>query len=598
MWNGVTIQFQVHRATHFKEGEMKKLGVMVLVRLSLAIIFALLIAALKWEYFQWGFARVRFMNTGFYHAGLIFVTVLLFSALVHPLRELYRNRRIPFLQGSIEKLISQLRGFFSKLGFQFVFWGAILVLFMVFAWNLGLLRDKNYRLNQAPVPWKSEEITVGNTPVALFNYYSRDNNPTTYLRNCAKMVQDLKDAGAKAVLVPLPSIFLEHSAKLVEEIHKTGIAVFGARNESDSYLAQLRARVGLRVGRLSMGIYDQSLFRHTVIHAIDPFPIQMYPMWGNAHDVAFEILRIYYDLPADEPIKRDGDHIVFGKLRYPVDDRGKVNVGSLSFPSYYVRVNAGYDMDLWSNGSKTARLEYASPGGSGKAQIEDNLLKYKSTFGGKIVVMSWHDLGGLSMPLSFWESQNYAQTLDNLIRGRILRQSNSGSLLIGLLSIVGCGLILYRSRLVAAVASLILFSWVTLYGSAWLFQESRILVDIPVVIASLVVSIAVFTVLRLGHEWRFGAGRGIVVPPIPTMGRGVHDSGMSLTGLAFLRKRISFSPAVAAGILVLAIVTTVLVVKGIGEQAPIESQKEVVYVTSLPTVEVQGVYIPNKEVKQ
>ena len=80
---------------------MKKLVATVVARVMLAVIFALLIAALKWEYFRWGVFSFRFVNTFFYPASIVFVAAVLLSALLHPVRELYRNGRIPFIQGSV-----------------------------------------------------------------------------------------------------------------------------------------------------------------------------------------------------------------------------------------------------------------------------------------------------------------------------------------------------------------------------------------------------------------------------------------------------------------------------------------------------------------
>jgi len=103
------------------------------------------------------------------------------------------------------------------------------------------------------------------------------------------------------------------------------------------------------------------------------------------------------------------------------------------------------------------------------------------------------------------QMQSYAQVLDGLIRGQDLTNARFGSLMIGLLCIAGCGLILYRSKFLAAIVLLLLFSGIVLYGCGWLFQEKGVLVDVPVAIASLLVPIAVFSILKIIHDWRGGA---------------------------------------------------------------------------------------------
>lgn len=67
---------------------------------------------------------------------------------------------------------------------------------------------------------------------------------------------------------------------------------------------------------------------------------------------------------------------------------------------------------------------------------------------------------------------------------------------------------------------------------------------------------------------------------------------------ALLGRRISLSPAVAASVLMLVIMITALVVGSGGNQKPIESSGEVVYVTSLPTIEVQGFSAVERDGKQ
>ncbi len=67
---------------------------------------------------------------------------------------------------------------------------------------------------------------------------------------------------------------------------------------------------------------------------------------------------------------------------------------------------------------------------------------------------------------------------------------------------------------------------------------------------------------------------------------------------ALLGRRISLSPAVALSILVLVVMITTLVVGSVGEQTSIGSSREVVYVTSLPTIEVQGFSVIEKDGKQ
>lgn len=572
---------------------MKRLVSIVLVRVSLALLFAVLDVALKWEYFRWDYyAKIRYMNTLLHPVLIVFICLLLGSALIHAVRELYRSRKVPFVQEIVEKAIVWFRAAFSKLGVQFVFWGLIIASVIGYAWNVGLLRDEDFKYNQIPIPWEPFEVRT-DSPVKILNFYTRDNNQTEYLESCVKITQDLKAVGAKVVVVPLPFIFNERSVKLVEKIHEAGIVVFGLTTPEFYLIQQSQQRVGLRMGRmwLDYNYYKQSPFVLRFVRKIEAFP---YPPYSIYHDVSFEVLRTYLGISPEEKIIRRENEVSFGKHTIPIDKSGSMYVGRLIWGQFRSTINAGYDMkDLSKESSGEKRVEYVLP--LKRSVYASTLVDFRDQFEGKIIILSPQNIGN---PFADVESNRYAQIIDHMIRGEVLTRSRFGSPLIALACIVGVGLILFRTKPLAAIALLMLFSAFVLYGNGWLFQEKGILVDVPASFAALLLSMAVFTVVRLGNEWRFGVGRGVVVPPAPVFGGGAVDATKSPTGFALLRKRMSFSPAVALGVLILAIVTTALVTREVNRPKPIDSPKEIVYVTSLPTVEVQGVYIPNKEVKQ
>ena len=572
---------------------MKKLVSIVLVRVSLALLFAVLDVALKWEYFRWdSYAKVRYMNTLLHPVLILFICLLLGSALVHAVRELYKSRKVPFVQEVVEKAILWLRAAFSKLGVQFVFWGLVIASVIGYSWNTGLLRDEDFKYNQIPIPWEPFEVRT-DSPVKILNFYTRDNNQTEYLQSCVKITQDLKAVGAKVVVVPLPFIFSERLIKLVEKIHEAGIVVFGLTSPDFYLIRQSQQRVGLRTGRMwRFDYYKQPLPGYHYIQKVEPFP---YNHYSADYDVSFEVLRTYFGISPEEKIIRGENEVSLGKHTFPIDKSGSLYVGRQIWGQFRSTINAVYDMkDLSKESSGEKKVEYVLPKALRQSVYTSTLVDFRDQFEGKIIVLSPQDF---ATPFADREANRYAQIVDHMIRGEVLTRSRLGSLLFALVCIVGCGLILYRTKPLAAIALLMLFSAFVFYGNGWLFQVKGILVDVPASFAALLLSMAVFTVMRLGYEWRFGVGRGVVVPPAPVFGGGAVDATKSPTGFAFLWKRMSFSPAAALGVLILVIVTTALVTRGIDRPKPADSPKEIVYVTSLPTVEVQGVYIPNKEVK-
>lgn len=569
---------------------MKKLLTTVLVRVGLAVVFAVIVISLYWVHFQWDFSiyrsGIRFADTFVYTVCVVFIYLLLFSAIIHPLKALYADRRIPFFQDSIEKLIQLLRTLFSKLGSQFVFWGILMALLVGVAWDSGLLRDKDFKLNQVPVPWTERTRSRDTSHVVILHYASHRDTPVDYLRSCATIARDLKVAGAKALLIPLTYMSQDDAKDFLEEFRSTGIAVIGE-------WVYMREFEGSRVGQITADVRDYQRYRSSLIQVIHPLPDPKYPYWQYAPDVSLEVLRLYYDISPKEQILRDGNEIVLGQHRYPVSEAGWMYVGNLDFRELRSGVSARRDLQKRSVTGRGTRVQYGHWDNDSAAMNWSDDIRDLAVFDGKIVILRWYDLGGIRHLSSDSESFYYARLIDQMVRGNVLRYWRYGSLLISLLSIIGCGLILYRMRLAASVAIMILFFGIVLYGSAWLFQAKGILVDIPVILASLVVSAAVFTVLRLGNEWTLGFAPPPIVRPVMA-----PEPKLSAPGLSLFRRKMSLSPGLAAGIVILLVIATALITSGIEGRKPVVPQKEVVDVPTLPVVEVQGLPQTENSIKQ
>jgi hypothetical protein len=247
-----------------------------------------------------------------------------------------------------------------------------------------------------------------------------------------------------------------------------------------------------------------------------------------------------------------------------------------SYSSFACNVIAGYGMD-WTRERRTPRLEYIESEVPGRTRIT-TLLDHRNQFEGKIVVLQPNDVGGIYSSPTYSAMQEYATIIDNLVQDDVLIRSHTGTFLVVFLSIVITGMILYGARPLTATALLVLFWGLALYLPAWLFQVQGILIDVPAMFAALVVSVVVFAVVSLGHEWR-------------TIAAQQTASSQSIDGVivrSLNQKRITLSPAAAVGFAALIMVASVALTLVLRSQSGRQAKQEVVYVMSLPAIEVQG----------
>jgi|GEM_PF-3975837 len=477
---------------------MNRLVLFVVVRITLAVALTVLVISLKWEYVQWGHYTARFMNTPVFLFLHLLIAVLVFSALAQPARELYRHRLMPF-QSSLERLGRLMKSVFAKLAPQMLLWGFMVVIAVCAAWKYNLLNDENFKFNAIVLPWmqaKQEE-----TNVRILPFLSRDNNQEAYLQNCLKIVRDLKAAGAKVVMVPLP-FFVQpgKTERLAKEIHNTGIAVLGMTNRSSASLLDSRLRTGLLPWNPIIREYP---FRVSSIQQVALFPQGRTGTGSEYHDVAFEVLKKYFDLPDDQQFEMKGSEIVIGNRRFASDRQGNVFLGRWGYSNFGTNIVAGDVLDvLGGKADRAPSLYYVQLLPEGQGKKKKDLMDHRNLFSGKIVILQVQDLGGIYPSAYQWIGREYAQILDNITKGYILTRSWAYTLAAIVIGVAVTGVILARGKPLPATGFLTLLWGIEIYVPGWLFQCHGILVDAPPIFASLIASFVVFVIVRLGHEWK------------------------------------------------------------------------------------------------
>jgi len=550
---------------------MKRFHMMLLSRVLLAVLLAFVVGSLKWKFFSWGGIPVHFLTTPLYPVLLLLIVFLLSSALGQVVLELYRRRSLPGIQKLTEKLVQHSKTATQLLSVQFVFWGILVVAGVGAAWKAGVLEDQEFKLNQIPPPGASRSW-ISDSPVRVLHVYSGDNNKIKYLEAAEQIVKDLKDAGVKVVLMPTPSPTSKREFDLLERIARNGIVIFGVENIRNPILD----RKDLPVGIMDINPDPERLL--TFVYNVVPFPSRYRT---DMPDAALEVAGKYFGTPVRP--SGGGPRLNLGGTNFPLSTDGSIYLGGTEGVFMELPVNAGYDM------AEAKELTYSYPSSAGQfvntasqQVFSKSLDQYRESLNGTVVVMEWKDLSRFN-PVSYQEAYRYAVLIHCLIHGDVLTVSDGISFLLVILSVLCCGFILYRNRPLVALVLLIIVSAGVLLGSLWLFLGKAILVDIPALLAALVVSTMVFSIVRMGYEWRRGATTQGVVGRIE--GAGPQPAVASITGRVGTALR---RPLVVGVIVAAAVIMSFFVGRVSKSGGTDENTQTSILVTTLPVIEVRA----------
>src|SRR3989339_688938 len=203
----------------------------------------------------------------------------------------------------------------TSLAPRFMLWSMLIFSLSATVMGLRLLQSFELRLLDLPLDSRSFREAPAEDPDYPFVLFSlwAPLPPADYLRHCVSIVGDLKKAGAKGVLIPLPvdMPWIPKVKEQIEELQKSGIAVFGMNLRELSTSPPAGARM--------LDNPKNWWVRHPVFHRIDLF-------WGVL-SARFEMLgTIYRFLPAQyretnrgEPVPDASLQLLKRHFGYPDD---------------------------------------------------------------------------------------------------------------------------------------------------------------------------------------------------------------------------------------------------------------------------------------
>ncbi|MDP2885929.1 MAG: hypothetical protein Q8P51_13015 [Ignavibacteria bacterium] len=347
--------------------------------------------------------------------------------------------------------------------------------------------------------------------VELCTYHRSEESD--YLRDCLKLVNDLKAAGVKVVMLGMSQSFgRKVDLTLLKELENTGIVVFATDYGRTIRIADSTGELTLSAG--SVTISNREVEETNRLVRLRPTGIENV---GSPRllDVSIEILRKYKGYGSDVAWDEDRGEFRFGDHRIPVTSGGWMysqdresriplrlvyvdSTGTWSYESGLARsFSLGITTGAWSYEWRGAR--FLSPRiTTAGLKIEGNKIPMQdigTRLQGKIVLL----MESFGPTGSYLVSKSYQSAIENILSGTIIRKWEQGHLWVSVLCLVLAGLIAFRVRLVVAFLILLALLPCVLMFGWYLYTSHSILIDMFYPLLATAMAIVVFPIIAMGH---------------------------------------------------------------------------------------------------
>jgi hypothetical protein len=322
-------------------------------------------------------------------------------------------------------------------------------------------------------------------------------NDSLFFSDVLKVVRDLKDVGARAVMIDIRGAgeFMKNYESL-RQIEETGISVFGMLERSAisvdfSDLNTKDPRGQLVVSKGAITIKPSEL-------AMNPFLFRFKPEIegsGGAKvlDVTLELFRKYHGYPADMNARRSGNSLVFGNYEIPLgrDDCAYSKQSILTWfnPKVSIVKEGGSDA-----------LKYKGWIKSQNKRAVGGIRDFRDNFAGKIVFLERSELEG--MENNWMLTDSYRSAMQVMWEGKLITRSHTLHVWVTLVCIVMSGFIAFRLRAIPGMLTIFALGCAVLLGCWLVYYKLNILIDIFYPLLATIMSMFVFPAFTATDEHR------------------------------------------------------------------------------------------------
>jgi hypothetical protein len=342
-------------------------------------------------------------------------------------------------------------------------------------------------------------------PVREFSLFSPQGSLEQYFRNVLEITAKLKKAGARVVIVPVPSTTtLDPKIQdLVRSIAAYGNVVFGdalkafpvfqsvTEKELDAQDNWWTEHPMENLLQMSWGVSSARVNSAATLFRFVPNQYREFKKGYTVPDVAICAVKKFAAIPDNGLITQHLNTVAVGSYRIPVWEDGfayvKASIGSYLDDPIYAFV-----------GPKKDSLTYGGQWVDGKEQpVTDSTW---ATLSGKIVVINWPFMRTEAEWRWIGYGRVYTQLIAAILMNRFVHRYNEWDLALVFLIIMLASALVLSVRTPLAVITMIATAGLILYIAVWLFESHDILYDPTYVLFALVLSTLVLPVAKVSHE--------------------------------------------------------------------------------------------------
>ncbi|MBM4160282.1 MAG: hypothetical protein FJ217_04190 [Ignavibacteria bacterium] len=397
----------------------------------------------------------------------------------------------------------------TSLLLRFLLWGML-----IFAISVGLMSFRALRTLELKTVNIALSLRYGKSfgsaipkrdvpvvPISLWGQISND----MYLRHALDIVKSLNKAGARVVVVPLPSdlIMVPRIVNLLDKISAEGISVFSATTTTIS--PSFPRSASFLDNRKNWWVRHPALQRVDMVWGIssirsEPFGV-LYRFVPNEYrdfdsgalvpDVSLQALKRYLGLGDSFEIHHTPFYEFFDTYRIPLESDGFAYVKYSFNPSDDGSIYAFVQPE-------TDSLAFFPIRRSG-AGVRINLDSAWAFYRDKIVILDWGALSQYQSPSLGW---GYVQIIGAILTRSFVDRYNEYDLFFIMLAVVFLSVISFNYRgMVTLLLSLVL-SLGIIALSLWLFDHHSILFDPVYILVPILLCAIVLPIVKLAEEKR------------------------------------------------------------------------------------------------
>jgi hypothetical protein len=393
------------------------------------------------------------------------------------------------------------------------FLGAVILLIVLLLWRYEVLFEQNMKLVRL-VEYFHPRTPVTASRVRILHTFTAGRSAEDRLRWLLKATEDLKNAGARIVVVKLPStLFRPRCTALVDKISATGVAVLGVNLWFSETNWRTKEYIG---GKPHEGTYEDAglLTAAPLSYAgdvtVEP-PLGCFVPFAYRHDfystdrittrdtsadVALEVIRKWNGYPKSLRPRVEGRHLLFGDYRIPVTTAGLAVVHRSE--EAWLSATGGDDFESDSVGY---RGRYASEPG-----LDRDLSRFAEEIRGKVIILANTDEGDLPTMGYYRTTATLAWTIEGVLEQDFLAFRDD--LVVWLILAVSALslLIVLRLKPLPAFISLLLLGVLFAAGAAWLYLGTATLIQAVYPLLVIALGMTVLPAARLVREIRLEGG--------------------------------------------------------------------------------------------